>query len=178
MSFPETGLHLNFPWNQRNPWEMGPLHMNGGKCAHESKSNNQTESCRMDFWDMIPSSSSTELKLKWITDQLINQQTNQSIKSINQPTNQLIKQASKQATILPINPSINQSITQKWNHLHDLSEVFSLNVVVCLDEDLSQPTLADRVVLGIELVKPVECVAVLHSGREREREFWLINWLL
>ncbi len=46
-------------------------------------------------------------------------------------------------------------------YLDELSEEPSADVVVRLEEDLSKPRLPDRVVLGVELVKPMECVPVL-----------------
>ena len=52
------------------------------------------------------------------------------------------------------------------DHLHDMSEVFSLDVVVRLNEDLPEPTFPYGVVLGVELVKSVKRVAVLHTGKE------------
>ena len=42
-----------------------------------------------------------------------------------------------------------------------MSEIFSVNVVVRLDEDFPQSALPHRVVLGVELVEAVECVAIL-----------------
>lgn len=50
---------------------------------------------------------------------------------------------------------------QANTHLDDVCKVFSLDVVVGLDEDLSEDGLSYWVVLGVELVKPVERVAVL-----------------
>ena len=46
-------------------------------------------------------------------------------------------------------------------YLDDVGEVLPSDVVVSLDENLSQPTLTDRVVLGIELVKAVKSVPIL-----------------
>lgn len=51
-------------------------------------------------------------------------------------------------------------------YLDDVCKVFPLNVVVGLDEDLSEDGLADGVVLGVELVEAVESVAVLHRESE------------
>ena len=48
-------------------------------------------------------------------------------------------------------------------HLDQLSEEPSADVVVRLEEDLPEPGLADGVVLGVELVEPVEGVAILGS---------------
>lgn len=48
-----------------------------------------------------------------------------------------------------------------------MSKVFPLNVVVCLDEDLSEDGLADGIVLGVELVEAVESVAVLRGEWKR-----------
>lgn len=45
--------------------------------------------------------------------------------------------------------------------LDHVAKVFALDVVVCLDEDLSQDGLADGVVFGVELVKAMESVTVL-----------------
>lgn len=42
-----------------------------------------------------------------------------------------------------------------------MTKVFSLDVVVCFDEDLSQDGLADGIVFGVELVKAMKSVAVL-----------------
>ena len=44
--------------------------------------------------------------------------------------------------------------------LDDPGKVSSTNIVVCLHEHFPQSRLSDRVVLGVELVKPVECVPV------------------
>lgn len=52
---------------------------------------------------------------------------------------------------------------QANSHLDYVSEVFPFNVVVSLDEDLSENGLSDRVVFRVELVKPMECVTVLIS---------------
>ena len=46
-------------------------------------------------------------------------------------------------------------------HLDELAEEPPADVVVRLEEDLPEPGLADGVVLGIELVEPVEGVAIL-----------------
>lgn len=46
-------------------------------------------------------------------------------------------------------------------YLDDVSEVLPRNLVVRLDEDLSEDRFPNRVVLGIELVKAVEGVPVL-----------------
>lgn len=42
-----------------------------------------------------------------------------------------------------------------------MCKVFSFNVVVGFDEDLSENRLSNRVVFGVELVKPMEGVTVL-----------------
>lgn len=47
------------------------------------------------------------------------------------------------------------------SHLDYVRKVFPFDVVVRLDEDLSEDGLSYWVVLGVELVKPVERVAVL-----------------
>lgn len=44
-----------------------------------------------------------------------------------------------------------------------MCKVFSVDVVVGLDEDLSENGLADGIVFGVELVKPMEGVTVLVS---------------
>lgn len=49
------------------------------------------------------------------------------------------------------------------SNLDYVCKVFSFNVVVSLDEDLSEDGFSNRVVFGVELVKPVECVTVLMS---------------
>lgn len=45
-----------------------------------------------------------------------------------------------------------------------MCKIFPFDVVVRLDEDLSEDGLSYWVVLGVELVKPVERVAVLFLG--------------
>lgn len=50
-----------------------------------------------------------------------------------------------------------------WNYLDELAKEPAADVVVRLEEDLPEPGLADRVVLGVELVEPVEGVAILGS---------------
>lgn len=49
------------------------------------------------------------------------------------------------------------------SNLDYVCKVFSFNVVVSLDEDLSEDGFSNGVVFGVELVKPVECVTVLMS---------------
>lgn len=49
------------------------------------------------------------------------------------------------------------------SNLDYVCKVFSFNVVVGLDEDLSEDGFSNGVVFGVELVKPVECVTVLMS---------------
>ena len=51
------------------------------------------------------------------------------------------------------------------SHLDDVGKVFPLDMVVSLDEDLPQDGLTDGVVLGVELIKAVECVPVLKGMR-------------
>lgn len=46
-----------------------------------------------------------------------------------------------------------------------MAKVFALDVVVCLDEDLSQDGFSDGVVFGVELVEAMERVAVLRTDR-------------
>ena len=46
-------------------------------------------------------------------------------------------------------------------HLDDLCEVFAVDVVVCLQKYLSKATLAHRIVLSVELVKPVKSISIL-----------------
>ena len=53
----------------------------------------------------------------------------------------------------------------------ELSKVFSADVVVRLDEDLSELALPDGVVLGVELVEAVECVAILQSTAKWKTKF-------
>lgn len=48
-------------------------------------------------------------------------------------------------------------------HLNYVTKVFPLDVVVCLDEDLSQDGLTNGIVFCIELVKPMESVTVLQK---------------
>jgi hypothetical protein len=55
-----------------------------------------------------------------------------------------------------------------FKYLDELSEEPSADVVVCLEEDLSEARLADRVVLGVELVEPVERVPILGGKKWRE----------
>lgn len=52
-----------------------------------------------------------------------------------------------------------------------LSKILSSHVIVCLDEDLSELALPNRIVLGVELVKPVERVAVLRSTVNQHRNY-------
>lgn len=58
-------------------------------------------------------------------------------------------------------PWTNWKIHLLDSHLDDVRKVFSFDVVVRLDEDLSEDGLSYWVVLGVELVKAVERVAVL-----------------
>ena len=51
--------------------------------------------------------------------------------------------------------------------LHDVRKVLAADVVVRLDKDLTQPTLPDGIVLGVELVEPVEGVAILSAATRR-----------
>lgn len=54
------------------------------------------------------------------------------------------------------------SETIKTN-FNKFSKVSAIHDVVCLNKNLSQSTLPNRVVLGIELIKPVEGVAILEK---------------
>lgn len=49
------------------------------------------------------------------------------------------------------------------SHLDNVCKIFPLNVVVSLDEDLSEDGFSNGVVLCVELVKAMERVAVLKS---------------
>lgn len=68
--------------------------------------------------------------------------------------------------------------------LDDLGEVSSSNIVVCLHEDLPQSWLSHGVVLGVELVKPVEGVPAISLVNPKqtsdllEDEFCLVNTCL
>ena len=53
-------------------------------------------------------------------------------------------------------------VRTETSHLDDHGEVLSAHVVVSFDEDLAQSTLADRIVLGVELVEAVKRVPVLY----------------
>lgn len=55
-------------------------------------------------------------------------------------------------------------------HLNDVTKVFPLDVIVRFDKDLPQDGFADGIVLGIELVKPMEGVAVL---QEKDVVHWV-----
>ena len=72
----------------------------------------------------------------------------------------------------------NDSVKVASEHLNNVTEVFSLDVVVCFDEDLSQDGLTNRIVFGVELVKAMKSVAVLQ--RELKQCHWfkqsLIHW--
>lgn len=48
-------------------------------------------------------------------------------------------------------------------YLYDASKIVSINEVVCFQEDLSKFTGSHWVILGIELIKPVEGVSPLDS---------------
>lgn len=48
-------------------------------------------------------------------------------------------------------------------NLQQLSEVFAADVIVSLEVDLTQVTGAHRIVLGVELVKAMECVPILYQ---------------
>lgn len=54
-----------------------------------------------------------------------------------------------------------------FSHLDYVCKVFSFNVVVSLDENLSEDGFSNGVVFGIELVKPVERVTVLIRKRNQ-----------
>lgn len=56
------------------------------------------------------------------------------------------------------------------SHLDDVAEVLPFDVVVGLDEDLSQDGLPDGVVFGVELVEAVESVAVLKRKSHSDAE--------
>lgn len=53
--------------------------------------------------------------------------------------------------------------TSITSHLNYMCKIFPFDVVVCLDEDLSEDGFSNGVVLGVELVKPMKCVTVLMS---------------
>ena len=48
-----------------------------------------------------------------------------------------------------------------FTYVYKLSKVFTTNVVISLDEDFSQFTFTDGVVLGVELVEAMESIAIL-----------------
>ncbi len=48
-----------------------------------------------------------------------------------------------------------------WPYLDEFPKEPSIYEVVCLEEDLPEPGLSDGVVLGIELVKPMEGISIL-----------------
>lgn len=56
-------------------------------------------------------------------------------------------------------------------YLDDVSEVFPVDVVVGLDEDLSEDGLSDGVVFGVEFVEAVEGVPVLRRKRHASRDW-------
>ena len=57
-----------------------------------------------------------------------------------------------------------ENYCRKWRtNFDDHGEVFSAHVVVGLDENFTQTTLSDRIVLGVELVEPVKSVAILQT---------------
>lgn len=49
-----------------------------------------------------------------------------------------------------------------------MCKIFPFDVVVCLDEDLSEDGFSDGVVFGVELVKPMKCVTVLMSKKQKD----------
>lgn len=49
-------------------------------------------------------------------------------------------------------------------HLDETCKVFSIDVVVCFQENLPQFAGSHRVVLGVELVKPVKCLSSLEEN--------------
>lgn len=53
------------------------------------------------------------------------------------------------------------------SHLDDVGKVFPFDVVVSLDEDLSEDGFSNGVVFGVELVKPMEGVTILNSRRHQ-----------
>lgn len=53
------------------------------------------------------------------------------------------------------------------SHLDYVRKVFSFNVVVGLDEDLSQDGFSNGVIFGVELIKPMKRVTVLTSKQNQ-----------
>ena len=59
-----------------------------------------------------------------------------------------------------------------------MCKVFSFDVVVSLDEDLSEDGFSDGVVFGVELVKPMECVTILISKHNQSNiVFVFTKWV-
>ena len=46
-------------------------------------------------------------------------------------------------------------------HFQNFSKVSAFNSIISFNEDFSQATLSNRIVFGVELVKPMKCVAIL-----------------
>lgn len=61
----------------------------------------------------------------------------------------------------------------KFSHLDYVCKVFSLNVIISLDEDLPKDGFSNRVVFGVELVKSMECVAVLRRKRNQVEHIFI-----
>ncbi len=57
------------------------------------------------------------------------------------------------------------------SNLDYVRKVFPFNVVVGLDEDLSEDGFSNGVVFGVELIKPMECVTVLISKETSQTSF-------
>ena len=72
------------------------------------------------------------------------------------------------------NALLTQPAVRCWTHFDDVGEVLSAHEIVGLNEDLAQPTLSHRVVLGVELVEPMKRVAVLQQPASLTRLLKLI----
>lgn len=46
------------------------------------------------------------------------------------------------------------------NLLYYVGEIFTVRIVICLEEDLPEPALADRIVFRVELVEPMEGIPI------------------
>lgn len=55
----------------------------------------------------------------------------------------------------------NKKLNYEQTNFYDICKIFAANNVISLDEDFSQSTFPNWVVLRIELVKSVESVAIL-----------------
>lgn len=63
-------------------------------------------------------------------------------------------------------------------HLNDACKIFPIEIIVSFKENFSQPAFTNGIVFSVELIKPMECVAILNENEKglEQKNTKLINW--